>query len=154
MDVTHRNRVQDAGIEPPRTGTSRGRGTALQARALFPIVSCEGWPIRLLLSDISVAVGGVPLGENQSVQGARSLKAAVPGPEMAKSYPGQGRSPATMVDPKTMVPNGTKTRLASYQCEGCANVQGDGLEESSRLPVMRPARTMTACWLGIGRRAG
>ena len=59
---TNRKVFKDAGIEPPQNWNELvAAAPALQAKGIIPLAAAQGWPIRLLLSDIAVAVGGVPL---------------------------------------------------------------------------------------------
>lgn len=59
---TNRKVFKDAGLEPPKNWNELvAAAPALQAKGIIPLSAAEGWPIRILLDDIAVAVGGSAL---------------------------------------------------------------------------------------------
>jgi glucose/mannose transport system substrate-binding protein len=119
---TNRKVFKDAGLEPPKTWNDLvAAAPALQAKGIIPLSSAEGWPIRILLDDIAVAVGGVAL--KVKIYKDRDLEAAA-GPEMAKVFQAMDAA-RNMVDPKTMVPQWNEAVGLVISGKAGANVMGD-----------------------------
>jgi glucose/mannose transport system substrate-binding protein len=119
---TNRKVFKDAGLEPPKNWNEFvAAAPALQAKGIIPLSAAEGWPIRILLDDIAVAVGGVDL--KIKIYKDRNLEAAA-GPEMAKVFQAMDAA-RKLVDPKTMVPQWNEAVGLVISGKAAANVMGD-----------------------------
>jgi glucose/mannose transport system substrate-binding protein len=146
---TNRKVFKDAGLEPPKNWNDLvAAAPALQAKGIIPLAAAEGWPIRLLLSDISVAVGGVPL--KIKVFKERDLEAAA-GPEMAKVFKAMDAA-RNMVDPKTMVPQWNEAVGLVISGKAAANVMGDWAGGEFQVAKMKAGEDYD-CLPGLGLEA-
>jgi glucose/mannose transport system substrate-binding protein len=146
---TNRKVFKDAGLEPPKNWNDLvAAAPALQAKGIIPLAAAEGWPIRLLLSDISVAVGGVPL--KIKVFKERDLEAAA-GPEMAKVFKAMDAA-RNMVDPKTMVPQWNEAVGLVMSGKAAANVMGDWAGGEFQVAKMKAGEDYD-CLPGLGLEA-
>ena len=146
---TNRKVFKDAGLEPPKNWNELvAAAPALQAKGIIPLAAAEGWPIRLLLSDISVAVGGVPL--KIKVFKERDLEAAA-GPEMAKVFQAMDAA-RKMVDPKTMVPQWNEAVGLVISGKAAANVMGDWAGGEFQVAGMKAGEDYD-CLPGLGLEA-
>jgi glucose/mannose transport system substrate-binding protein len=146
---TNRKVFKDAGLEPPKNWNELvAAAPALQAKGIIPLSAAEGWPIRLLLSDISVAVGGVPL--KIKVFKDRDLEAAA-GPEMAKVFKAMDAA-RQMVDPKTMVPQWNEAVGLVISGKAAANVMGDWAGGEFQVAKMKAGEDYD-CLPGLGLEA-
>ena len=119
---TNRKVFKDAGLEPPKNWNEFvAAAPALQAKGIIPLSAAEGWPIRILLDDIAVAVGGVAL--KVKIYKDRDLEAAA-GPEMLKVFQAMDAA-RKLVDPKTMVPQWNEAVGLVISGKAAANVMGD-----------------------------
>ena len=119
---TNRKVFKDAGLEPPKNWNEFvAAAPALQAKGIIPLSAAEGWPIRILLDDIAVAVGGVDL--KVKIYKGRDLEAAA-GPEMLKVFQAMDAA-RKLVDPKTMVPQWNEAVGLVISGKAAANVMGD-----------------------------
>jgi glucose/mannose transport system substrate-binding protein len=146
---TNRKVFKDAGLEPPKNWNELvAAAPALQAKGIIPLAAAEGWPIRLLLSDISVAVGGVPL--KIKIFKERNLEAAA-GPEMAKVFQAMDAA-RNMVDPKTMVPQWNEAVGLVISGKAAANVMGDWAGGEFQVAKMKAGEDYD-CLPGLGLEA-
>jgi glucose/mannose transport system substrate-binding protein len=146
---TNRKVFKDAGLEPPKNWNELvAAAPALQAKGIIPLAAAEGWPIRLLLSDISVAVGGVPL--KIKIFKERDLEAAA-GPEMAKVFQAMDAA-RNMVDPKTMVPQWNEAVGLVISGKAAANVMGDWAGGEFQVAKMKAGEDYD-CLPGLGLEA-
>ena len=146
---TNRKVFKDAGLEPPKNWNDLvAAAPALQAKGIIPLAAAEGWPIRLLLSDISVGVGGVPL--KIKVFKERDLEAAA-GPEMAKVFLAMDAA-RKMVDPKTMVPQWNEAVGLVISGKAAANVMGDWAGGEFQVAGMKAGEDYD-CLPGLGMEA-
>ncbi len=146
---TNRKVFKDAGLEPPKNWNDLvAAAPALQAKGIIPLAAAEGWPIRLLLSDISVGVGGVPL--KIKVFKDRDLEAAA-GPEMAKVFQAMDAA-RNMVDPKTMVPQWNEAVGLVISGKAAANVMGDWAGGEFQVAKMKAGEDYD-CLPGLGMDA-
>jgi len=146
---TNRKVFKDAGLEPPKNWNDLvAAAPALQAKGIIPLAAAEGWPIRLLLSDISVAVGGVPL--KIKIFKERDLEAAA-GPEMAKVFQAMDAA-RNMVDPKTMVPQWNEAVGLVISGKAAANVMGDWAGGEFQVAKMKAGEDYD-CLPGLGLEA-
>ena len=119
---TNRKVFKDAGLEPPKNWNEFvAAAPALQAKGIIPLSAAEGWPIRILLDDIAVAVGGVAL--KVKIYKDRDLTAAASG-EMLTVFKAMDAA-RQMVDPKTMVPQWNEAVGMVISGKAAANVMGD-----------------------------
>ncbi len=146
---TNRKVFKDAGLEPPKNWNELvAAAPALQAKGIIPLAAAEGWPIRILLSDIAVAVGGVPL--KIKVFKDRDL-AAAGGPEMLKVFQAMDAA-RQMVDPKTMVPQWNEAVGLVISGKAAANVMGDWAGGEFQLAKMKAGEDYD-CLPGLGLEA-
>ena len=119
---TNRKVFKDAGMEPPKNWHELvAAAPALQAKGIIPLSAAEGWPIRILLDDIAVAVGGSAL--KVKIYKGRDLEAAA-GPEMLKVFQAMDAA-RKLVDLKTMVPQWNEAVGLVISGKAAANVMGD-----------------------------
>ena len=119
---TNRKVFKDAGLEPPKNWNELvAAAPALQAKGIIPLSAAEGWPIRILLDDIAVAVGGSAL--KVKIYKGRDLEAAA-GAEMLKVFQAMDAA-RKLVDPKTMVPQWNEAVGLVISGKAAANVMGD-----------------------------
>jgi glucose/mannose transport system substrate-binding protein len=146
---TNRKVFKDAGIEPPQNWNELvAAAPALQAKGIIPLAAAQGWPIRLLLSDIAVAVGGVPL--KIKVFKERDPEAAG-GPEMLKVFQAMDAA-RNMVDPKTMVPQWNEAVGLVISGKAAANVMGDWAGGEFQVAGMKAGEDYD-CLPGLGLEA-
>jgi glucose/mannose transport system substrate-binding protein len=146
---TNRKVFKDAGLEPPKNWNELvAAAPALQAKGIIPLAAAEGWPIRLMLSDISVGVGGVPL--RIKVYKDRDL-AAAGGPEMLKVFQAMDAA-RNMVDPKTMVPQWNEAVGLVISGKAAANVMGDWAGGEFQVAGMKAGEDYD-CLPGLGLEA-
>lgn len=146
---TNRKVFKDAGIKPPQNWNELvAAAPALQAKGIIPLAAAQGWPIRLLLSDIAVAVGGVPL--KIKVFKERDPEAAG-GPEMLKVFQAMDAA-RNMVDPKTMVPQWNEAVGLVISGKAAANVMGDWAGGEFQVAGMKAGEDYD-CLPGLGLEA-
>jgi glucose/mannose transport system substrate-binding protein len=146
---TNRKVFKDAGIEPPQNWHELvAAAPALKAKGIIPLAAAQGWPIRLLLSDIAVAVGGVPL--KIKVFKERDPEAAG-GPEMLKVFQAMDAA-RNMVDPKTMVPQWNEAVGLVISGKAAANVMGDWAGGEFQVAGMKAGEDYD-CLPGLGLEA-
>jgi glucose/mannose transport system substrate-binding protein len=146
---TNRKVFKDAGLEPPQNWNELvAAAPALKAKGIIPLAAAQGWPIRLLLSDIAVAVGGVPL--KIKVFKERDPEAAG-GPEMLKVFQAMDAA-RKMVDPKTMVPQWNEAVGLVISGKAAANVMGDWAGGEFQVAGMKAGEDYD-CLPGLGLEA-
>jgi glucose/mannose transport system substrate-binding protein len=146
---TNRKVFKDAGLEPPQNWNELvAAAPALKAKGIIPLAAAQGWPIRLLLSDIAVAVGGVPL--KIKVFKERDPEAAG-GPEMLKVFQAMDAA-RNMVDPKTMVPQWNEAVGLVISGKAAANVMGDWAGGEFQVAGMKAGEDYD-CLPGLGLEA-
>ena len=146
---TNRKVFKDAGLEPPKTWNDLvAAAPALRAKGIIPLAVAEGWPINILLSDIAVGVGGVPL--RIKVYKDRDLEAAA-GPEMAKVFQAMDAA-RKMVDPKEMVPQWNEAVGLVISGKAAANVMGDWSGGEFQVAKMKAGEDYD-CLPGLGMDA-
>ena len=146
---TNRKVFKDAGLEPPKNWNDLvAAAPALRAKGIIPLAVSEGWPINILLSDIAVGVGGVPL--RIKVYKDRDLEAAA-GPEMAKVFQAMDAA-RKMVDPKEMVPQWNEAVGLVISGKAAANVMGDWSGGEFQVAKMKAGEDYD-CLPGLGMDA-
>ncbi|HEX7109372.1 MAG TPA: ABC transporter substrate-binding protein, partial [Aestuariivirga sp.] len=119
---TNRKVYKDAGIEPPKNWNEMiAAAPALQAKGIIPLSVAEGWPIALMIEDLTVAIAGVD--NYVATYKGRDLGIAA-GPEMAKVFQAIDAA-RKIVDPKTVVPQWNEAVGLVISGKAGANVMGD-----------------------------
>ena len=119
---TNRKVYKDAGIEPPKNWDEMvAAAPALQAKGIIPLSMAEGWPVALMIQNLTVAIAGVD--NFVAVYKGRDLAIAA-GPEMAKVFQAVDAA-RKLVDPKTVVPQWNEAIGLVVSGKAGANVMGD-----------------------------
>ena len=119
---TNRKVYKDAGIEPPKNWDEMvAAAPALQAKGIIPLSMAEGWPVALMIQNLTVAIAGVD--NFVAVYKGRDLAVAA-GPEMAKVFQAMDAA-RKLVDPKTVVPQWNEAVGLVISGKAGANVMGD-----------------------------
>ena len=119
---TNRKVYKDAGIEPPKNWNEMvAAAPALQAKGIIPLSMAEGWPVALMIQNLTVAIAGVD--NFVAVYKGRDLAIAA-GPEMAKVFQAVDAA-RKLVDPKTVVPQWNEAVGLVISGKAGANVMGD-----------------------------
>lgn len=119
---TNRKVYKDAGIEPPKNWNEMvAAAPALQAKGIIPLSMAEGWPVALMIENLTVAIAGVD--NFVAVYKGRDLAIAA-GPEMAKVFQAVDAA-RKLVDPKTVVPQWNEAVGLVISGKAGANVMGD-----------------------------
>jgi glucose/mannose transport system substrate-binding protein len=119
---TNRKVFKDAGIEPPKNWTELiAAAPALKEKGIIPLSVAEGWPVALMIQDLTVALAGVPV--YVKAYKDRDLAVAA-GPEMAKVFQAVDAA-RKIVDPKTIVPQWNEAVGLVISGKAAANVMGD-----------------------------
>ena len=119
---TNRKVYKDAGIEPPKNWDEMvAAAPALQAKGIIPLSMAEGWPVALMIQNLTVAIAGVD--NFVAVYKGRDLAIAA-GPEMAKVFQAMDAA-RKLVDPKTVVPQWNEAVGLVISGKAGANVMGD-----------------------------
>ena len=119
---TNRHVYEDAGIAPPKNWDEMiAAAPALQAKGIIPLSVAEGWPVALMIQDLTVAIAGVD--NFVAVYKDRDLDIAA-GPEMAKVFTAIDAA-RKLVDPKTVVPQWNEAVGLVISGKAGANVMGD-----------------------------
>ena len=119
---TNRKVYKDAGIEPPKNWNEMiAAAPALQAKGIIPLSMAEGWPVALMIQDLTVAIAGVD--NFVKVYKDRDL-AIAGGAEMSKVFQAIDAA-LKLVDPKTIVPQWNEAVGLVISGKAGANVMGD-----------------------------
>ena len=119
---TNRNVYEDAGIAPPQNWNEMiAAAPALQAKGIIPLAVAEGWPVALMIRDLTVAIAGVD--NFVAVYKGRDLDIAA-GPEMAAVFAAVDAA-RKLVDPKTVVPQWNEAVGLVISGKAGTNVMGD-----------------------------
>lgn len=119
---TNRKVYKDAGLEPPKNWDEMvAAAPKLKEKGIIPLSIAEGWPVALLIQDLTVAVAGVD--NFVKVYKDRDLGIAA-GPEMAKVFQAIDAA-RKLVDPKTVVPQWNEAVGLVISGKAGANVMGD-----------------------------
>ena len=119
---TNRKVFTDAGLEPPKNWNDLvADAPALQAKGIIPLSMAEGWPVRIMTEDLTVAIAGTA--NFIAVYKDRNLDIAA-GPEMAKVFQAIDTA-RKMVDPKTVVPQWNEAVGLVINGKAAANIMGD-----------------------------
>ncbi len=119
---TNRKVYKDAGIEPPKNWNEMiAAAPALQAKGIIPLSMAEGWPVALMIQDLTVAIAGVD--NFVKVYKDRDL-AIAGGAEMAAVFQAIDAA-RKLVDPKTIVPQWNEAVGLVISGKAAANVMGD-----------------------------
>ena len=119
---TNRKVYKDAGIEPPKNWNEMiAAAPALQAKGIIPLSVAEGWPVALMIENLTVAIAGV----DNFVAAYKGRDLAVAGGgEMAKVFQAIDAA-RKIVDPKTVVPQWNEAVGLVISGKAGANVMGD-----------------------------
>ena len=119
---TNRKVYKDAGIEPPKNWNEMiAAAPALQAKGIIPLSVAEGWPVALMIENLTVAIAGV----DNFVAAYKGRDLAVAGgAEMAKVFQAIDAA-RKLVDPKTVVPQWNEAVGLVISGKAAANVMGD-----------------------------
>jgi glucose/mannose transport system substrate-binding protein len=143
---TNRKVFKDAGLEPPKNWNEFvAAAPALKAKGIIPLSAAEGWPVRILLDDIAVAVGGADL--KVKIYKGRDLEAAA-GAEMLKVFQAMDAA-RKLVDPKTMVPQWNEAVGLVISGKAAANVMGDWAGGEFQVAKMKAGEDYD-CLPGLG----
>jgi glucose/mannose transport system substrate-binding protein len=119
---TNRKVYKDAGIEPPKNWDEMvAAAPALQAKGIIPLSVAEGWPVALMIENLTVAIAGVD--NFVATYKGRDL-AVAGGGEMAKVFQAIDAA-RKIVDPKTVVPQWNEAVGLVISGKAGANVMGD-----------------------------
>ncbi len=119
---TNRKVFTDAGLEPPKNWNDLvADAPALQAKGIIPLSMAEGWPVRIMTEDLTVAIAGTA--NFIAVYKDRNLDIAA-GPDMAKVFQAIDKA-RKMVDPKTVVPQWNEAVGLVINGKAAANIMGD-----------------------------
>jgi glucose/mannose transport system substrate-binding protein len=119
---TNRKVYKDAGLEPPKNWNEMiADAPKLQEKGIIPLAMAEGWPVALMIQDLTVAIAGVD--NFVKVYKDRDLGIAG-GPEMAKVFQAIDAA-RKLVDPKTVVPQWNEAVGLVISGKAGANVMGD-----------------------------
>ena len=143
---TNRKVFKDAGLEPPKNWNELiAAAPALKAKGIIPLAVAEGWPISLMIEDLTVAVAGVPtyVGSYKD----RNLELAG-GPEMAKVFQAIDAA-RKLVDPKTVVPQWNEAVAQVISGKAAANVMGDWAGGEFQVAKMKAGEDYD-CLPGLG----
>jgi glucose/mannose transport system substrate-binding protein len=119
---TNRKVYKDAGLEPPKNWNEMiAAAPKLQEKGIIPLSMAEGWPVALMIQDLTVAIAGVD--NFVKVYKDRDL-AIAGGAEMAKVFQAIDAA-RKLVDPKTIVPQWNEAVGLVISGKAGANVMGD-----------------------------
>ncbi|MGB9141619.1 MAG: ABC transporter substrate-binding protein, partial [Aestuariivirga sp.] len=143
---TNRKVFKDAGLEPPKNWNELiADAPALQAKGIIPLSVAEGWPVALMIEDLTVAVAGVD--NFVKVYKDRDLGVAA-GPEMAKVFQAVDAA-RKLVDPKTIVPQWNEAVGLVISGKAAANVMGDWAGGEFQVAKMKAGEDYD-CLPGLG----
>jgi glucose/mannose transport system substrate-binding protein len=143
---TNRKVFKDAGIEPPKNWNDLiAAAPALQAKGVIPLSVAEGWPVALMIQDLTVAIAGVD--NFVKVYKDRDL-AIAGGPEMAKVFQAVDAA-RKLVDPKTIVPQWNEAVGLVISGKAAANVMGDWAGGEFQVAKMKAGEDYD-CLPGLG----
>ena len=143
---TNRKVFKDAGLEPPKNWNELiADAPALQAKGIIPLSVAEGWPVALMIQDLTVALAGVPT--FVKVYKDRDLALAA-GPEMAKVFQAVDAA-RKLVDPKTIVPQWNEAVGLVISGKAAANVMGDWAGGEFQVAKMKAGEDYD-CLPGLG----
>ena len=119
---TNRKVFKDAGLEPAKSWDDlMTDAPKLKEKGIIPLSIAAGWPVALMIQDVTVAIAGVPT--YVKVYKDRDLAAAA-GPEMTKVFKALDAA-RKLVDPKTVVPQWNEAVGLVIKGKAAANVMGD-----------------------------
>ena len=119
---TNRKVYMDAGIEPPKNWNEMiAAAPKLQEKGIIPLSVAEGWPVALMIENLTVAIAGV----DNFVKAYKDRDLAVAGgAEMAAVFQAIDAA-RKLVDPKTVVPQWNEAVGLVISGKAGANVMGD-----------------------------
>ena len=119
---TNRKVFEDAGLPQPKNLEELiADAPKLKEKGIMPLSLAQGWPVGLLINDITVGVGGLDL--YLKLRKDRDVAAAV-GPESQKVWKVLD-GVRNIVDPKTMVPQWNDAVSLVITGKAAANIMGD-----------------------------
>ena len=143
---TNRKVYKDAGIEPPKNWNEMiAAAPALQAKGIIPLSMAEGWPVALMIQDLTVAIAGVD--NFVKVYKDRDL-AIAGGAEMAAVFQAIDAA-RKLVDPKTIVPQWNEAVGLVISGKAAANVMGDWAGGEFQVAKMKAGEDYD-CLPGLG----
>ncbi len=143
---TNRKVFKDAGLEPPKNWNELiADAPKLKEKGIIPLSMAAGWPIPLLIRDLTVAITGVP--NFVKVYKDRDLTLAA-GPEMAKVFQAVDAA-RKLVDPKTIVPQWNEAVGLVISGKAAANVMGDWAGGEFQVAKMKAGEDYD-CLPGLG----
>ncbi len=119
---TNRKVFKDAGLEPPKNLTELiADAPKLKEKGIMPLSLAQGWPVGLMINDVTVGIGGLDL--YLKIYKDRDIAAAT-GPEAQKVWKALDDL-RHLIDPKAMVPQWNDAVSQVITGKAAANIMGD-----------------------------
>jgi len=143
---TNRKVFKDAGLEPPKNLTELiADAPKLKEKGIMPLSLAQGWPVGLMINDVTVGIGGLDL--YLKIYKDRDIAAAT-GPESQKVWKTLDDL-RHLIDPKAMVPQWNDAVSQVITGKAAANIMGDWARGEFSVAKM-VAGTDYDCLPGLG----
>lgn len=143
---TNRKVFKDAGLEPPKNLTELiADAPKLKEKGIMPLSLAQGWPVGLMINDVTVGIGGLDL--YLKIYKDRDIAAAT-GPEAQKVWKALDDL-RHLIDPKAMVPQWNDAVSQVITGKAAANIMGDWARGEFSVANMKAGQDYD-CLPGLG----